>query len=115
MTQLAHLTTGALLKHAYESPNPTLNVMHHGEPVATNTLSSNTPAANCGVTQAQNFVSCNMDVVDVYPLQTKKQFINTLEDNVRFRGAKSKIISDCAQVEILKRIQMWGELCQLRF
>eukprot|EP00977_Amphora_coffeiformis_P005204 scaffold1116_cov104-Amphora_coffeaeformis.AAC.1 len=48
----------------------------------------------------------NTDVVDIYPLQTSKQFVNTLEDNVRFRGAPTKLVSlvsDRAQVEISGR------------
>ena len=41
-------------------------------------------------------------VSDVYPMHSSKQFVtpNTLEDNIRFRGAMSKLISDFAQVEI---------------
>ena len=92
MTQLAHLTTGILLKQAYKSPNPMLNVIHHGEPVATGTLCANATAADCGVTQAQIFVGCTMDVTGIYPLQTEKQFINTLEDSTRFWGAMSELI-----------------------
>ena len=33
-------------------------------------------------------------------MQSSKQFVNTLEDNTRFSGAMSKLISDYAQVEI---------------
>ena len=32
-------------------------------------------------------------------MQSSKQFVSTLEDNIRFRGAMSKLISDSAQVE----------------
>jgi hypothetical protein len=51
----------------------------------------------------QVFVGCHTDVTDVYPLQTEKQFVNTLEDNIRDRGAPSKLLSDRAQVEISGR------------
>ena len=33
-----------------------------------------------------------------------KEFVNTLEDNIRKRGAMDKLISDRAQVEISKRV-----------
>ena len=95
-TQLACLTTSALLKQAHKSPNPALNVMCPRKPVATDTLYSDAPAADCGVTQAQIFVGCNTDVVDICPLQTKKKFINTLKDDIRFQRAMSKLISNCS-------------------
>ena len=34
------------------------------------------------------------------PSNPKKQFVKTLEDNIRFRGAMTKLISDYAKVEI---------------
>jgi hypothetical protein len=33
-------------------------------------------------------------------MSNDKQFINTLEDNIRYRGAMDKLISDRAQLEI---------------
>jgi hypothetical protein len=45
----------------------------------------------------------NKDVVDIYPLQYSKQFVNVLEDNIRFRGALTKLVSDRAQVEVSGR------------
>ena len=41
---------------------------------------------------------------DVYGMKTNRQFVNTLEDHIRERGAMSKLISDCTQVEISKRV-----------
>ncbi|KAG7338517.1 reverse transcriptase RNA-dependent DNA polymerase [Nitzschia inconspicua] len=102
-TQLARTTTGTLLKKVYRSQNPALNVIQRGEPVATDELFSDTPAIDCGATQCQVFVGMNTDVTDVYPLQTSKQFVNSLEDNVRFRGAPTKLVSDQAPVEISGR------------
>ena len=37
-------------------------------------------------------------------MKTDKQFVNTLQDVVRRRGAPSGLISDRARVEISKRI-----------
>ena len=48
---------------------------------------------------AQIIVGKRTLVTDVYPLKSQKQFVNTLEDNIRFRGAMTKLISDYAKVE----------------
>ena len=44
-------------------------------------------------------------VSDVYPMQTSKQFLNTLEDNMRFKGAMNKLISEYAQVEFSNKVK----------
>ena len=44
-------------------------------------------------------------VCDVYPMKTDKQFVNVFQDNLRRRGAMSKIISDRAKVEISIDVQ----------
>ena len=59
---------------------------------------------------AQSFVGKDSLVSDVYPMHSSKQFFNTLEDNIRFRGAMSKLISDYAQVEILTSTNMGANL-----
>ena len=41
----------------------------------------------------------------MYGIATEKQFVNTLEDNIRKWGAMDKLISDRAQVEISTRVQ----------
>ena len=41
---------------------------------------------------------------DVYGMKSDSQFVITLEDHIRDRGAMSKLVSDCAQVEISKRV-----------
>ena len=37
-------------------------------------------------------------------MKSDKQFVNTLEDNIRQRGAMDKLLSDRAQVEISKKV-----------
>ena len=54
---------------------------------------------------AQIFVGKRTLVTDVYPLKSQKQFVNTLEDNIRFRGAMTKLISDSAKVEISNKVK----------
>jgi hypothetical protein len=58
------------------------HVKRLNEPVATDTVSSDTPAVDCGVASAQIFVGSESLVADVYGLKTDKEFVNTLEDNI---------------------------------
>ena len=81
------------------------NIPHRNEAAATDTIFSDTPAIDSGVTMAQIFVGEDSLVSDVYPMHSSKQFVNTLEDNIRFRGAMSKFISDYAQVEISNKVK----------
>ena len=50
------------------------------EAVSTDTIYSDTPAIDSGVTMAQSFVGKDSLVSDVYPMHSSKQFVNTLED-----------------------------------
>ena len=54
---------------------------------------------------AQIFVGKRTLVTDLRPIKSQKQFVNTLEDNIRFRGAMTKLISDYAKVEISNKIK----------
>jgi len=69
-------------KH-FKSHFPALNVHRHQEPVATDTVYADTPAIDDGSTCAQIFVGRESLVTDVYGMKTDKEFINTLEDNIR--------------------------------
>jgi uncharacterized membrane protein YhaH (DUF805 family) len=44
-------------------------------------------------------------VTDVYGIKTDNQFKNTLEDNLTYRGAPHKLISDSAQIIIGNKVQ----------
>ena len=91
-------------KH-FKSRFPSFNIPCRNEAVATDTIFSDTPAIDSHVTIAQIFVGIDFLVSDVYPMHSSKQFVNTLEDNIRFRGAMSKLISDYAQVEISNNVK----------
>ena len=54
---------------------------------------------------AQNFVGKRTLVNDVFPLKSQKQFVNTLEDNIRLSGAMTKLISYYAKVEISNKVK----------
>jgi len=89
-----------------------LRNLQRGEPVASDELYTDTPAIDNGSTRCQIFVGMNTDVVNIYPMKFSKQFVNTLEDNVRFGGAPTKLVSDRAQLEIssraLKFLRVYG-------
>ena len=53
---------------------------------------------------AQFFVGRDTLVCDAYGIKTQKQFINTLYDNIRFRGAMTTIITDGGRYEISKKV-----------
>ena len=99
-TQYGRLPTGTLLKNSYKSANPALNVHRRNETVACDYVYADVPAVDNGATSAVLFVGTDTLVTDVYGVKTDKQFVNTLEDNIRERGAPNKLVSDRAQVEI---------------
>ena len=93
-TQYARMPMSTVLKKRYKSPNPAVNVHRRDEPVATDTVFSDTPAIDGGETAAQIFVGTESFVTDVEGMKSESQFVNTLEDNIRRRGAPTKLISD---------------------
>ncbi len=104
-TQFARMPMSDTLKKAYRSPFPACNIHRRNEPVATDTVYSDTPAIDDGATAAQIFVGTETTVADVYPMKSGKHFVNALEDNIRERGAMDKMISDRGSNEISKRVK----------
>jgi hypothetical protein len=104
-TQYARGSVSDTLKHHWRSRFPACNVKRRNEPVATDTVFSDTPAVDSGVAAAQIFVGREYLVVDAYCLKTDKKFVNTLEDNIRERGAMDKLVSDCAKAETSNRVK----------
>ena len=92
------------MKKHLKSMNPVLNIPRRHEPVATDTVFSHTPAVESGVKQAQVFVSRDSLVADASPMKSGKQFVNTLEDNIRRRGAMDKFLSDSAKTETSNKV-----------
>jgi len=81
------------------------NVHWCNELVTTDTVYSDTPAIDSGVTVAQFFVVCGSIVCNIYGIKTDKQFVNTLGENIHEHGAPNKLISDCAQIETSEKVQ----------
>ena len=75
------------------------------EIVATDTIFSDTPSVEDNSIMAQFFVGRTSLFCDVYGMKSKKEFVNTLEDNIRYRGAMDKLVSDMAQEEISKKVK----------
>ena len=91
-------------KKHFKSRFPAANVPRRHEPVASDTVYSDTPAIDDGSTSAQIFVGTESLLTDVYGMKTDKEFVNSLGDNIRRRGAMDKLITDQAQVEISKKV-----------
>ena len=75
------------------------------EPVATDYVYADVPAVDDGSMGAQIFVGTESEVCDAQGLKSPKQFVNSLEDNIRKCGAMDKLLSDRAQTEIGTRAQ----------
>ena len=94
-------TQDCIKKH-FKSRNPVFNIPRRSEAVATDTIFSDTPAVDDGSTMAKFFCGCDTLVCDAYGIKSTKQFINTLSDNIRKRGAMDTLISDGGKYEISK-------------
>ena len=80
-SQWAVTSTRFPMRKHFKSRFPPINKPHRNEAVATDTIFSDTPAIDSGVTMAQTFVGKDSLVSHVYPMHSSKQFVNTLEDN----------------------------------
>ena len=92
------------IKKHFKSRNPVFNIPRRSEPVATDTIFSDTPAVDDGSTMAQFFCGRDTLVCDAYGIKSTKQFINILSDNIRKWGAMDTLISDGGKYEISKRV-----------
>ena len=92
------------IKKHFKSRNPVFNIPRRSEAVATDTIFSDTPAVDDGSTMGQFFCGRDTLVCDAYGIKSTKQFINTLSDNIRKRGAMDTLISDGGKYEISKRV-----------
>ena len=96
--------TFPMKKHLRPVLRPVLNILRRYKAVATDTVFSDTPAVDSGAKQTQVFAGRNTLVADAYPMKSGKQFVNTLEDNIRRQGAMDKLLSDSAETEISNKV-----------
>ena len=92
------------MKRHLKPRNTALNIPRCHGPVATNTIFSDTPAVESGVKQAQVFVGRDTLVADAFPMKSGKQFLNTLEDNIRRQGVMDKLLSDSVKTVISNKV-----------
>ena len=104
-TQMGRAILHWPMRKHYKSRNPALNVNRRTEAVATDTIYSNVPAINGGHKYVQLFVGRDTLLTDVYPLKSLHEFVNSLEDNIRYRGAMDRLLSDHASIEISRKVQ----------
>ena len=62
--------------------------------LSTNNIYSNIPTIDDDSTSTQIVEGVEILVTNFYGVKNDKKFVNTLEDNVRKRGAMDKLISD---------------------
>ena len=92
------------LKKHFISRNPVFNIPRRNKPVVTDTIISDTPAINDGRTMAQFFVGNDTLVCDAYGIKSQKQFINTLCDTIKTRGAMTTTITDGGKYESQRKL-----------
>ena len=98
-TQHARIPGNTILHRYFRSPFPAHNVPRREEDVSSDTVYGPVPAVDDGSTMAQIFVGASTLLTDVYGMTTEKQFVNTLADNIRERGAMNRLLTDSAAVE----------------
>ena len=94
-----------MLKKAFRSPNPALNIYRRNEDVACDIGYSDVPAILDGSTAAVIFVGTSTKVTDVHGIKKDNQFANTLEDNIIQRGAPNRLLSDRGQAIISNKVE----------
>ena len=92
------------MKKHLKSRNPALDIPRRHEPVTTDSIFSDTPAVDSGVKHTQVFVGRDTLVADAYPMKSGKQFVDTLANNIRRRGAMDKLLSASAITEISNKV-----------
>jgi hypothetical protein len=104
-TQYARNSARFPFRNHHKSRFPALNVRRRNEPVATDTIWSDTPAIGTGQKAAQVFVGRNTYVTDVYGCSTDGEFAGLLEESIRKRGAMDCLVSDRAKALISNKVK----------
>ena len=103
--QCVRLPMGSSLRKMFKSANPALNVPRRAEDVAAAFLYADTPTVDSGEKIATIFVGTSSGVTDVYGIKKSKQFVDTLEDDGRERGAMLRLLSDGGRELISERVK----------
>jgi hypothetical protein len=96
---------GETIRNTFKSPFPAYNVDRRNEPISCDVITSNITAFGA-IKNVVIFVGQDSKVISVHHgIKLKSQFINTFEDEIRRRGAMSKLISDNGAEIISNRVQ----------
>ena len=104
-TQYAKYTIGGTFRRHFKTRFPALNTPRRNEPVATDYIDVGIAAVDNGSTGAQIFVGTETRVIDVHGVRSDAEFVGTLEDEIRRRGAMDLLISDSAKSETSKKVK----------
>jgi len=85
--QFACMPYNTILRHCYKAPHPALNHFCREEPIATDTIVSNTRTIDGGETWAQLCIGTKSLLLDAYGMKTPANFSSTLMDNITQQGA----------------------------
>jgi hypothetical protein len=94
-----------MLKKAFRSPHPALNIYRHNEDVACDIVYSDVPAILDGSTAAVIFFGTSSKVTSVHGKKHDNQFADTLEDTISQRGAPNHLLSDRGQAIISHKVE----------
>jgi hypothetical protein len=94
-----------MLKRAFRSPHPALNVYRRNEDVACDIVYSDVPAIFDGSTAAVIFFGTSSKVTSVHGIKRDNQFANTLEDTIIQRGTPNRLLSDRGQAIISHKVE----------
>ena len=81
-----------------------MNVRRRNEAVATDTIYCDTPAVDDGSTCAQFYTGISTKYCEAYGVKTDGQFVHTLMDVIRKRGAMDTLVSDRAKSELSNKV-----------
>lgn len=95
-TQYARVPMSDTMQRFYKSPFPALNIPRRDEDLLVDIIYSDTPAIDDGSTSAAIYSGKISHVLDVFGMKRDSQFVNTLEDVIRDRGAPTRLLSDHA-------------------
>ena len=91
------------IKQRYRTNYPACNVSRRNEAVATDTIFADTTAWG-GWTAMQFYIGRVSRFVSGHECHSDGDFVHTLRDEIRLRGAMDKITSDRAQAEISNKV-----------
>jgi hypothetical protein len=93
-----------MLKKAFRSTQPALNIYRRNEDAACDIVYFDVPAIfNCSTT-AVIFFGTSSNVTDVHSIKHDNQFANTLENTIIQRGAPNLLLSDRGQAIISHKV-----------